>query len=45
MRSDLLLFLVWILFLLGTQLLKKKKTASEEGPTAGQAAGSRVFCL
>ena len=25
MRSDLLLFLVWILFLLGTQLLKKKK--------------------
>lgn len=32
MRSDLLLFLVWILFLLGTQLLKKKKRPLKKVP-------------
>ncbi len=32
MRSDLLLFLVWILFLLGTQLLKKKKRSLNKVP-------------
>ena len=32
MRSDLLLFLVWILFLLGTQMLKKKKRPQKRVP-------------
>ncbi len=32
MRSDLLLFLVWILFLLGTQMLKKKKRPLKKVP-------------
>lgn len=44
MRSDLLLFLVWILFLLGTQLLKKKKRPLKKvlPPVRRQDPGSFV---
>ena len=44
MRSDMLLFLVWILFLLGTQLLKKKKRPLKKvlPPVRRQDPGSFV---
>lgn len=43
MRSDLLLFLVWILFLLGTQLLKKKKRPLKKVPPPVRRQDPRPF--
>ena len=39
MKSDLLLFLVWILFLLGSQLLRKKKRPLKKPPNR---SGNRI---